>query len=532
MASNPAQQAAVAVSSISRSPDAGSEPGDTLMRMLRNHRLKEMVFAVVGYAGSGTSFVAGKLRSHIETNLSDYQVHRISARQVLDDFATTQEVAEPEDASRIEKTRWYQSIGDQMRQTKPGHCAVAAHMIRIINQCRNNNSDGKNIYILDSLKHPLEVDLLRHVYGHAFCLIGVGCRPDIRTARLMRKFDIHDISDPELIQFIDRDAEDSEWKYGQQVDDTFHRSDYFVDNTMNSETPEDFKLPDEIKRLCEIVLTGTIHRPRSDERGMYHAAAASMRSSCLSRQVGASILDQDNNLIAVGANEVPKPHGGSYDENSENDDRCFKTREVCSNTQTQNEIVEDIFARIQQDNLLTEEATPVALSKALKSTRIKALIEFSRSVHAEMDALLSLVRTGTRLPHGSVLYSTTYPCHNCARHIVAAGIARVVYLEPYSKSMAIDLHDDSIADNKSANESKGKVVFLPYQGVSPRLYKSVYMKTTDLKDKKTGKILDQTEDYRESRAIWTKTSKDFEQEIIDYITNEEQTSEAGEDHAK
>ena len=524
--------AAVLIPPGTPASDAGSEPGDTLIKMLRNHRLQEVVFAVVGYAGSGTSFVASQLKSYINTNLADYQVHRISARTVLDQFATTQNKQMPADATPIKRTEWYQGIGDQLRQTRPGHSAVAAYLVRLINQCRETNPEGKNIYILDSLKHPLEVDLLRHVYGHAFCLIGVGCRPDIRTRRLMRKFDIQDEQDPALLDFINRDAEDSEWKYGQQVDDTFHRSDYFVDNTITSDNINDFKLPDEIKRLCEIVLTSTIHRPRSDERGMYHAAAASMRSSCLSRQVGASILDQDNNLIAVGANEVPKPHGGSYDETSEKDDRCFKVRGKCSNTTTQNEIVEDIYARIQNDGLLTDKATPETLSKALKSTRVKALIEFSRSVHAEMDALLSLVRTGTRLPHGSVLYSTTYPCHNCARHIVAAGVARVVYLEPYSKSMAIDLHDDSIADNKPVSESQDKVVFVPYQGVSPRLYKSVYLKTGELKDKKTGVMLDHPEDYRESLAIWTKTSKDFEQEIIDMIEKEESPSETGEPHAE
>ncbi|MDN3612645.1 hypothetical protein QWZ16_23945 [Vibrio ostreicida] len=26
-----------------------------------------------------------------------------------------------------------------------------------------------------------------------------------------------------------------------------------------------------------------------------------------------------------------------------------------------------------------------------------------------------------------------FPCHNCAKHIVASGIKRVVYVEPYPK---------------------------------------------------------------------------------------------------
>jgi deoxycytidylate deaminase len=318
---------------------------------------------------------------------------------------------------------------------------------------------------------------------------------------------------------VQRDAEDSENKFGQQVNDTFHRADYFVDNTYNREQEGEFTLPEEIKRIFDIVFTGEIHRPRSEERGMYHAQAAAMRSSCLSRQVGASILDSNGDVISVGTNEVPKYGGGAYDGSGVNDDRCFRARGECSNTVQQAAIIKDVFEKLEKHGLLKPAVTEETLDKALKSTRVKSLIEFSRSVHAEMDALLGLVRSGTKLPDKSVLFSTTYPCHNCARHIVAAGITKVVYLEPYAKSMAIDLHDDSIADNKSEKDSTGKVRFAPYQGVSPRLFKAVYMKTGELKDRKTGKVLSEREMQRDTTAIWTKTYREFEDDVIQFIAD-------------
>ena len=252
---------------------------------------------------------------------------------------------------------------------------------------------------------------------------------------------------------------------------------------------------------------------------MYYAHAAAMRSSCLSRQVGASIMDPKGGLVSVGANEVPKFGGGSYDESSITDDRCFKKRGKCSNTVEQEAIIVQIFDQLKSAKLLSSTATENMLSDALKPTRVRALIEFSRSVHAEMDALLGLVRSGTKLPDESVLFSTTYPCHNCARHIVAAGVSKVVYLEPYAKSMAISLHDDSIADNKSEKESDGKVRFVPYQGVSPSLYKAVYLKT-GLKDKKTGEILPEEKMRRDTTAIWTKTYVEFEADVIQFIENQ------------
>jgi hypothetical protein len=66
------------------------------------------------------------------------------------------------------------------------------------------------------------------------------------------------------------------------------------------------------------------------------------------------------------------------------------------------------------------------------------------------------------------MYATTFPCHECARHIVAAGIARVVYLEPYPKSRAEQLYDDSI--NVDGAGQDGRVPFQPFVGVAPRRY--------------------------------------------------------------
>jgi deoxycytidylate deaminase len=494
-----------------------------LINQLRASQSQEMVFAVVGYAGSGTSFVVHQLKAILDKN--NYSVHEVKARTVLDKYAKASGHGIPGDGTPIARTTTYQKIGDELRKKSGEFGAVAAYMIREITKIREQaGTDKKNIYILDSLKHPDEVDVLRHVYGNSFCLVGVGCRPDIRDLRLQTKFNVQ-AEDPDLKKFTERDAEDSNNKYGQQVNDTFHRADYFVDNTSNREIGEQFTLPDELKRLFDIVLTGEIHRPRSEERGMYHAHAAAMRSSCLSRQVGASILDSNGDIISVGSNEVPKAGGGAYDESHEYDDRCFKRRE-CSNTIYQQKIITEVFEELQKHNLLASNVAKESFDDALRLTRVKSLIEFSRSVHAEMDALLGLARSGTKLPDESVLFSTTYPCHSCARHIVAAGIKKVVYLEPYAKSMAMDLHNDSIADNKSPKESEGKVKFIPYQGVSPRLYKAVYMKTGELKDKKTGKILNPQSMRRDTTTIWTKTYRQFEEEVVHFIDEIESNKSA------
>ena len=73
------------------------------------------------------------------------------------------------------------------------------------------------------------------------------------------------------------------------------------------------------------------------------------------------------------------------------------------------------------------------ISQSVQNSRVRNLIEFTRAVHAETDAIITVARTATPGIVGSTLYCTTYPCYSCAKHIVDAGIVEVIYLEPYEK---------------------------------------------------------------------------------------------------
>jgi deoxycytidylate deaminase len=106
----------------------------------------------------------------------------------------------------------------------------------------------------------------------------------------------------------------------------------------------------------------------------------------------------------------------------------------------------------------------------LRSTTVSALTEFGRAVHAEAEAILSAARMGVST-RGARLYCTTFPCHVCAKHIVAAGIEQVVYIEPYPKSRALRLFDDSISLEA---RRKGRVLFRPFVGVSPSRFADLF----------------------------------------------------------
>ena len=70
------------------------------------------------------------------------------------------------------------------------------------------------------------------------------------------------------------------------------------------------------------------------------------------------------------------------------------------------------------------------------------------------------------------MYMTTFPCHNFAKHIIAAGIKKVVYIEPYPKSKALEFYQREISQ-KEQDENE-KVVFVPFEGVGPHRFTDLF----------------------------------------------------------
>jgi len=162
------------------------------------------------------------------------------------------------------------------------------------------------------------------------------------------------------------------------------------------------------------------------------------RGPYFGRQVGAAITSVEGDILSVGCNEVPKAGGGQYWEGDPGDERDHEKGND-SNDARKNAILDEIMNTLPGKLPQREE-----IRTAITKTSLFAITEFGRAVHAEMEAILACGRKGISTI-GRTLYTTTFPCHNCARHIIGAGIAKVVYIEPYPKSKAKELHEDAIA---------------------------------------------------------------------------------------
>ena len=249
---------------------------------------------------------------------------------------------------------------------------------------------------------------------------------------------------------VDKDSKEVSDDFGQDVRDTFPSGDIFI-NEKND-------IRKQIRRFIEIIFGYQFTTPSVDEYGMFHAKAAALRSSDLSRQVGPVIATHDGEIVATGCNEVPKATGGSVWEGktaSDKDYRDFRLGWVTS-ALMQREMIAEIFDKLKDSQWVTKKAKDTLSEKIdeelfgagnegyLRDTRLASVIEFGRIVHAEMAAISDAARRGNSV-RGTTLYCTTCPCHICARHIISSGIERVIYIEPYPKSMTKNLYEKMLS---------------------------------------------------------------------------------------
>lgn len=367
-------------------------------------------------------------------------------------------------ASEAERVDTMMNLGNRARATTERNDILALCAIADLRRQRGDERTPmqRRAFVLRQLKHPDEVVLLRRTYGAGFLLMGLYCPLEARKRHLRER----GMSEADIERLVTRDEREPSLS-GQQLRDTFHRADVFIDVEDGDAAKAD------LTRLLTLLFSSDVIAPTRQEFGMFQSYAASLRSSQLGRQVGAALLSDRGDVIALGTNEVPRFLGGSYWE-GETPDHRDHVRGRDSNDEARERIVEEILERTREDwaalGATARESLVAEYLDRLRGTRIAALTEFGRAVHAEADALLSAARIGTS-PVGTTLYCTTFPCHVCAKHIVGAGVREVVYIEPYAKSRASELHDDSIAIEEAA---ENRVVFRPFVGVAPRRFAELF----------------------------------------------------------
>jgi len=428
----------------------------------------ELIIGLVGAVGTDLSQVIRAMTERLKH--MGYTSHEIRiSKDIIAELAENQ-IGGNDEYERISR---FMDAGNLLRKKSKDCSILALGAAAKINEQREQQKPRRRYaYIINSLKHPEEVARLREIYSEGFFLLGVHSDKKRRHEYLKEN---KQIPKSKAAALINRDADEElsdhdNNAYGQQTRDTFHLADFFIHLDKNTD-----KIQNGIWRVIDLIFGHPYTTPTFDEYAMFMAFAAALRSADLSRQVGA-VVAKDNMILSTGANDCPKYGGGlywpSYDEQhskiSDAEDGRDYMRGEDSNKTEKNNIIESLM-----DLLKDHTSDPEKVHAVLKKSKIKDITEYGRVVHAEMEAILSCARSNI-CAKGATLYCTTFPCHNCAKHIIAAGIKRVVYIEPYPKSKASEFHSDSISLNKKSNDT---VLFEPFVGIGPQRFFDLFSMT-------------------------------------------------------
>jgi cytidine deaminase len=458
----------------------------------------ELVFGLVGAVGSDLGAVTRTLTAELER--VRYRVEEIHVSSLLHQLDSYAHLGTSAFASEFDRIREHMKGGTDLRNRMGTGEVMAVLAISAIRQRRillqpdlPQEEAGKQplertAFIIRSLKHPDEIQMLRYVYGRAFNVISTYAPRQDRVEKLAATIaesrgetytDRFRAQAEELIQIDEQEQN----KLGQSVRDSFPCGDFFVDARSLE------RLQAGLARYVRLLFGHPFETPTRDEFAMFHAHSAALRSADLGRQVGVAITNQDGSILAVGCNDVPKVGGGLYWSGESPDHRDF-VKGVDSTSRFKRQLLAQALARLRDAGWRPPENSPgdadsLLAAGMLNGTQIQNLLEFGRSVHAEMSALSEAAHRGIAVERAN-MYTTTFPCHLCARHIISAGIRRVVYIEPYPKSLARELYEDMI-DVDPCVARPDRVTFEPFVGVAPSIYTEMF-RATERKDSRGNAI--------------------------------------------
>jgi deoxycytidylate deaminase len=501
------------------------------MKSQKKNRVKKYNNLILGFAGpygSGSS----SLSEELERSINDWpgciakNIHVANLIESIYPFVFNESL-NLEGKSKADLRKIRQAAGTKLRKSDPEFIGklICNEIVEKGLEVEEDSSEDIDtiVFLIDSIKNTNEVHFLRRLYSDEFYLIYVYSDKETRWRRME---DYKGWDKKDRVLFEQRDQVDQNEKIsnpsvkdsGQQVGQLSSKADYYILNAINRE-----KLKNDGERFINLLFGDSMNQPNIHERSMHLAFSASNRSFCLSRQVGAAIIDNEGNILSVGHNDVPKAFGGLYSVDCESDKRCYITGDRrCINDTNKEQRFNKLTDKIQK-KLKLDGTQAVKIKELIEKSEFSEATEYCRAVHAEMEALLSLIRSGNKLTKDSSMYVTTEPCHNCIKHIIVAGIKNVFYIEPYPKSLGLEFHSDALESGPNNDINRTKVNLIPYSGIAPHRFHDFFLLIGDRKDDNGHYQIRSKEDQSENpiyaRLLIKRSRK--RKELDDPITIEE-----------
>lgn len=331
------------------------------------------------------------------------------------------------------KPNWRKVLQDHGNRRREENRAYWINkVVKRIDKAKIKDKKDKAI-VIDGFRNFQEVQEIRKIYPRFF-LVAICAEKDERWKRVIKDYDGR-FSEFERDDQRDRN-EDLDW--GQCVQKCVDDADYVYYNNENffvyqqeGEEPDSEKIERTLKKQAKDfvpLMKGEEEKrrlPNPEEVQMTSAYAQSNSSTCIKRHVGAVITvvrEKQEIAVSMGFNENPPgvPTCSKLEV-------CCKDEDMASKLKGRGKHIYCPSCGKEHKNL--KKPWTCECGRSFKEwLHPNRNMELCTAIHAEERAVLSL---GGLSAEDGKLYVTTFPCFQCARLILDAGIKEIVYVEAY-----------------------------------------------------------------------------------------------------
>jgi deoxycytidylate deaminase len=368
---------------------------------------------------------------------------------------------------------------------------LASEANNLIKYYKNRN-DGhqKTHFAIDAFRNPHEVEYFRYRYSE-FYLFSITAESTIRSTRNQYVKDIDNRDSGKDISQLDI--------HKLNVSKCVYLSDIQIDNSENAD--EHVSFYQKLLYYASLIQSPGCVPPTTHELFMSQAYGLSLKSTCISRQVGAVIVGVNGYVVGAGWNDVgagqigcglrrvsdvratdnddlplhPAPESAFRDELSKKEKKeyfCFK--DEYSKYEIGKKISAFKHKGLNDSDLAGISPDDIETVAKVQGRYIKIKrLEFCRALHAEENALLQSAKIGGVGVKGGTIYTTYFPCELCSKKIYQSGITEIVYTEPYP---------DSVAQDVILRDGTRNIKLTPFEGVKSHSFFRLYKGPLDKKE--------------------------------------------------
>lgn len=298
-------------------------------------------------------------------------------------------------------------------------------------QAVNKANNHPTFICLDAIRSPYEATYFQDRYS-SFYLVAVSTDDNERIRRLGEKLSHEQIKALDSKEYPSKLKDESRFT-NQDIGACLQLADIYLYNPYES-TNEKYFITELIVKYITLMKHPGLITPTSVERCMQIAYNAKLNSGCLSRQVGEVITDSHYSVKAVGWNSVAEGQVPCNLRNAENylinkDKSSFSTYEL-ENQEFIDHMHKEYKRKIGLSSLKGRLCSYCFKDEYEQITLQKNQVH-TRSLHAEENAFLQIVKYGGEGIQGGKLFTSASSCVLCSKKAFQLGIKDIFYIDPY-----------------------------------------------------------------------------------------------------